>query len=274
MGALYQLSPKRHTVPLTEISKICRNLTHRIVSVNLYVGEMKPPDAVAISVPPQLAGEYVDRDPPLVPRPPNGLQNGVVEPLEDGVGEALREFPVGHELCEGVEEGGAERSLPVEEVHLAGDVGDGGRCHGHQSYDYDVLAGQRTLESNDEIEPRGTEGTDATATAIWAIKGLDGGPTIHQSSVRRSTSSSQLGPRRRFCRTRRERREREGREGYQFDPRKHQQCPRGEQEMDGDEGGKDGRGGKKGEETDRAPRMRGMAQMPPHPSIHVFLDSS
>ena len=90
---------------------------------------MKPPDPVAVTVPPQLAGEYVDRDPPLVPRPPNGLQNGVVEPLEDGVGEALREVPGGHELCEGVEEGGAEGSLPVEEVHLAGDVGDGGRCH-------------------------------------------------------------------------------------------------------------------------------------------------
>merc|ERR1719208_107874 len=86
---------------------------------------MKPPDPVAVTVPPQLAGEYVDRDPPLVPR----LPNGVVEPLEDGVGEALREVPGGHELGEGVEEGGAEWSLPVEEVHLAGDVGDGGRCH-------------------------------------------------------------------------------------------------------------------------------------------------
>ena len=153
------------------------------------------------------------------------------------------------------------------------------RDHGHQSYDYEVLAGQRTLESNDEIEPRGTEGTDATATAIWAIKGLDGGPTIHRrpsasSVVRRSTSSSQLGPRRRFCRTKRERGEREGGEGYQFDPRKHQQCPRGEQEMDGDDGGTD-EGGKKGEETDRGWGLGERGEgADAATSTHVLFDSS
>ena len=115
--------------------------------------------------------------------------------------------------------------------------------HGHQSYDYDVLAGQRTLESNDEIEPRGTEGTDATATAIWAIKGLDGGPTIHRrpsAGPRPHRSWDQGGD----SAVQRGKGERGEREGYQFDPRKHQQCPRGEQEMDGDDGGRGGRGRK------------------------------
>ena len=112
-------------------------------------------------------------------------------------------------------------------------------------YDYEELAGQRTLESNDEIEQRGTEGTDATATAIWAIKGLDGGPTIHRRRppvdvLIAAGTKEEILP------------YKEGkgeREGYQFDPRKHQQCPRGEQKMDGDDGGAD-EGGKKGEETD------------------------
>ena len=90
---------------------------------------MKPPDAVAISVPPQVAGEKLEGDPPLVLWPPNGLQYGVVKLLEDGVRDALWKVSVAYEFGEGVEEGGSERGLPVEEVHLANDVADGRRRH-------------------------------------------------------------------------------------------------------------------------------------------------
>ena len=51
------------------------------------------------------------------------------------------------------------------------------------------------MELNDEIDQRG--GDEGQRTAIWAIKGLDGGggPTIHRPQVH---STTQLGPRRRF----------------------------------------------------------------------------
>ena len=50
------------------------------------------------------------------------------------------------------------------------------------------------MELNDEIDQRG--GDEGQRTAIWAIKGLDGGgPTIHRPPVHITT---QLGPRRRL----------------------------------------------------------------------------